>query len=521
MRPKKSYSDNYFYKVLRLLFSRQFLIIILLLTQLILFYLLLSRFFDYSLTFYTLGSLFSVFTVVYLVSNPINPAYKLSWTVFIMAISPIGSVVYWIFGWQKMPSKKVKKIISLQKNLEQFFPDCHTAFQKLVTTAPLIAPQSYYLSQTAGYPLYQHTQTKYFPFGENFFFALKRELKTAQHFIFLEYFIINEHSTMWQEILNILCQKVEEGVEVKILYDDFGSMFILSSNFAKRMAALGIQAVDFNRFRPFLEVRMNNRDHRKIAVIDNRIAFTGGINIADEYINVIHPHQLFKDTAVMITGEAVWSFTLMFLQLWSFASSQHCHFDDYHLSDFALVANDGFIQPFSDSPHDNENISRNVFLNLINQAQKEIFITTPYLTIDEELNTAFILAARRGVKIKIIMPGVADKWYNQLVSEAFYPSLLEAGVEIFIYKPGFIHSKTILVDKEVSVIGTINFDYRSLYLNFEDGVWMYQTQALKELASDLHRTLDDCRQIFLREITSANLFTKMMRGVFRLIATLM
>lgn len=512
---------NAAHQIFSFVFGRIFLVSVLLLLQVIFFVSIFNQLFDYSLSFYIIGYIFSLFTVIFLVSTRENPTYKLVWAIFMLAISPIGAVTYWFFGWQRMPSRKIRRIHKLDVKSSDLLPPAGQIIAKLQTDNPEIADQSHYLQHYAHFPLYDHTQTRYFSPGEAFFLELKRQLKSAEKFIFLEYFIINEESSMWQEILHILCTKIEAGVEVRLIYDDFGSLFTVPSNFAKRMKQLGIDTVSFNRFRPFIEVRMNNRDHRKIAIIDGRVAFTGGINFSDEYINRLKLHGYWKDSAIMLEGEAVWSFTVMFLQFWNFITPTDSNYDQYKGKFRLLPETDGFVQPFADSPQDNELVSHHAYLNLINRAEKEIIITTPYLIIDQELMTALCLAAKNGLDVKIIVPGIADRWYSHLVSQAFYLELMEAGVQIWEYEPGFIHSKTILVDGQVGIVGSINLDYRSLYLNFEAGVWLYQSQALAQLKTDLKHTLAVCAKVRLSEVTEIHLFKRLLRGVLRLFAPLM
>lgn len=505
----------------RFIFSRFFLVSLLLFLQALIFFLLLNRFFTYSLPFYTVGTIISVLTVIYLISATDNLAYKLMWAIFILTISPIGSLIYWLIGWQKIPVKKLKEISSLIKKSEKYlFKNDQKNLLILTEENQLAAYQASYLQNWAHAPLFQNTKTQYFCFGEDFFRQLKIELKQAQRFIFLEYFIIEENSQIWTEILTILQERISHGVEVRLIYDDLASVLSLSGNFAPKMDKLGIKTIAFNRFRPFLEVKINHRDHRKIAIIDNQVAFTGGINLGDRYINLIQPYGVWKDTAVMLQGEAVWSFTLMFLELWNFISGEKLEVTQYQLPTI-ISEKDGFVQPFADIPYDHEAVSHNVYLNLIHKAQEKIIITTPYLIIDQELNTALCLAAKSGVQVKIITPKHFDHWYTKIISQAFYIPLLEENVEIWQYEPGFIHSKSFLVDDQIGVISTINLDYRSFYLNFEDGVWMYQTQATKELSQDLETTLAVCRQVKINEIKKVRLPIKLLRGVLRLLATLM
>ncbi len=510
-----------FLQIITFLSSRIFIVSLLLLVQVIFFFFIFSPFFDITFPLYTLGFVFSFATVIFLVSTRDNPSYKLVWTIFILTISPIGALNYWLFGWQKVPPHQLETLEKLFRQIKQLLVQNEETFTALMQDNREVADQSYYLEHNLNFPLYQQTQTQYFKEGEFFFTTLKEQLQKAEKFIFMEYFIIDQQSKIWQDILEILSLKAQEGVEVRLLYDDMGCLFTLPSDFVKKMQALQIQAVPFNRFRPFLQARMNNRDHRKITIIDGKISFTGGINLADEYLNWKPKHGHWKDTAIMLEGEATWTLTVIFLQLWNFVCPTDTDYQYYRGQFKKLPPTDGFVQPFADSPQDSELVSRNVYLNLINRAERELIITTPYLIIDNETITALCLTAKNGLDVKIIVPGIADHWYSEILSKAFYLELMEAGVKIYEYTPGFIHSKTIIADQQVGVIGSVNLDYRSLYLNFEAGVWLYQTQALKQLQADLEETLELCVRVKKSSVTEVNFFVKILRGVLRLFAPLM
>ena len=307
--------------------------------------------------------------------------------------------------------------------------------------------------------------------------VLVKELEQAEHYIYIEYFIIND-GVMWRTILDILEQKVAQGVDVRLIYDGFGCLTTLPYKYDKFLREKGIQCKVFNPFRPVLNIIQNNRDHRKICVIDGKTGFTGGINLADEYINQKERFGHWKDTAVMLKGDAVWSMTMMFLHMWNVVNGIQTPIDyaahsphAYHPEEFE---GSGFVQPFTDTPLDGETLGENVYLNIINRAKRYVYICTPYLIIDNEMMTALCLAAKSGVDVRIMTPGVPDKKMVFLLTQSYYAQLIEAGVKIYEYQPGFLHAKSFVCDDEIAVVGTINLDYRSLYLHFEDGVWIYK-----------------------------------------------
>jgi cardiolipin synthase len=325
---------------------------------------------------------------------------------------------------------------------------------------------------------------------------------------------------MWDEILAILQQKVKAGLQVRILYDDFGSMTSLPSNFSQHLVKLGIKAQAFNRVRPYIQTQVNNRDHRKIVIIDGHIGYVGGINLADEYINLTHPFGLWKDAAIRLNGQAVWSLTLLFLQMWNTKKQEDFDFSRYHFDPKYAVASDGLIQPFGDEPQGNEFVCENVYLNLINKAQEKVYLMSPYLVIDNELMVALTLAAKNGVDVRLIVPGIPDKWYVRFLAQAFYAVLIEHQVKVYEYTPGFIHSKTILADDHTGVVGTINLDYRSFYLHYECGVLMYKTQALKQLSIDFKQTFAQSHRLELNTVQEVHFSNRVLRSLLRLIAPL-
>ena len=328
---------------------------------------------------------------------------------------------------------------------------------------------------------------------------------------------------MWCDILEILRRKASEGVDVRLIYDDVGCLNTLPYKYDQTMKRLGIQCRIFNPFRPVLSSSLNNRDHRKIVVIDGHTAFTGGINLADEYINHIEKHGHWKDAGIMLKGDAVWNFTIMFLTMWNFLNSTEDDYQKYlpHIHHPESFHEDGFFTPYCDSPIDGEPVGEQVYLNAISRAQKYIYIETPYLIMDNETVTALRLAAKSGIDVRIITPGIADKWYVHTMTRAYYPLLIESGVQIYEYTPGFIHSKVVSVDDEIGIVGTINLDYRSLYLHFECAVWMYKTQAVLDAKKDFLETLQVCRRITMQDCKEVKWPVRFMRMVMRVFAPLM
>ena len=382
--------------------------------------------------------------------------------------------------------------------------------------------QSEYIRRITGAPPSQNTSVEYLPLGELKFARMLEELEKAEHYIFLEYFIIQE-GRMWDPILEVLERKAKAGLDVRVMYDDLGCMMTLPPHYKRVLEEKGIRCCVFNPFVPVLSSRLNNRDHRKICVIDGHTGFTGGINLADEYINAYPKHGHWKDTAVLLRGDAVWSLTLMFLSLWDYVRGTRDDYALYHPRRYQRepVASDGVVQPYTDSPLDDEAVGETVYLNLINKADRYVYITTPYRIISSEMITALATAAKSGLDVRIITPHVADKWYVHAVTRAYYEVLIEAGVRIYEYTPGFIHAKTFTVDDEYGVVGTINLDFRSLYLHFECAAWLYRCSCIPKMREDFMQTLAVSQEVTLEECRGVGLVTRVVRSVLRVFAPLM
>lgn len=506
---------------MRALFRRRLTIILLLLLQMVvLFYTLASS----SMTSTVISgvlTLLSMLVCVYIVSKQDKGAYKLTWVFHILLFPVFGGLLYLLFSFQSSGRKLSKAAARTQAKAAGLSTLPHPCYDNALKEAPAHAPQIRYLQDHTGFPIYDHTQTAYFSPGETFFDQLLFELQKAEHYIFLEYFIVQE-GVMWNSVLDILKEKVASGVKVRLMYDDMGCFFLLPKDYAKQLSAMGIECVVFNPFMPLLTSVQNNRDHRKIAVIDGKVAFTGGINLADEYINVIEKHGHWKDAAVKIEGKAAWSMTLMFLQMWETCTGKSEPYEPYYPWETAPceTASDGFVQPYADSPMDTENIGEHVYLQMINTAKHYIYIHTPYLIIDDSMISALCLAAKSGVDVRIVTPHKWDKWFVHMTTRSYYRELIAAGVKIYEYSKGFLHSKTFVSDDEVATVGTTNLDFRSLYLHFECGVWMYKSRAVEEVKADFLSTLEHCHPITLEDC-KCRLPLRMFQDMMRLFAPLM
>lgn len=462
-----------------------------------------------------------VVVVMRIVSKNDNPAYKLAWSTLILAVPVFGVTLYLLFGRKNAQKSMRVKGDRIHKILQPELTQDAEIFDRLLDADSSVAKQSRYISSSTGFPVYQNTTAEYLPIGEVYFEALKRELLAAKHFIFMEYFIV-ECGEMWDSILDILIQKAKEGVEVRFMYDDMGCIMILPSRYEEKLKSYGIETRVFNPFVPFLSMVMNNRDHRKIAVIDGHTGFTGGINLADEYINAKAVHGHWKDTGIMLKGEGVWSLTAMFLEMWNTVKATDTDFIKYRpiRPEGAAFATDGFIQPYGDSPLDTECVGESVYLNIINRAKRYVYIYTPYLITDNEMVTALTLAAKSGVDVRIVTPHIPDKKFVFLLTRSYYPQLLKAGVRIMEYTPGFIHAKCFLCDDELGTVGTINMDYRSLYLHFECGVLLYRCRALEQMKKDFMETFDASIEITNEFCDATPWYTRAMQVVLKLFAPL-
>lgn len=507
-------------KVKRFLFSRGVAFGICILVQLVWLGLLLLRIVDsYSFINYFLN-LLSIVVVLWIIKQDKNPAIKIAWIIPILVFPLFGGLAYLLFGTKlsvfSMASKLEKSNLRLGKSLEQD-PDI---IDELIQTDRNVYGQMRYLSKTAGFPVYKNTKVTHYSVGEEAFAQMIKDIEKAERFIFMEYFIIG-FGEMWDQILKLLKKKVAEGVDVRVIYDDFGSLNLLPLGYDQKLEAQGIKCMAFNKFMPLTSVIMNNRDHRKILVIDGYIAHSGGINIADEYINKKVRFGHWKDAGIRLEGDGVWSFTVMFLELWNaFRKTDETLMPFKPCIGSGEIESDGYVQPYCDSPLDGENVGENVYLNIINQSTRYVHIFTPYLIVDNELMTALTLASKRGVDVVIVTPAIPDKKMVFMLTQSYYYPLLKAGVKIYEYTPGFLHSKMFVCDDMIGTNGTINMDYRSLYHHFECGTYIYGSKAVLDMEKDFTNTLRQSKEITLKEATPG-IFKAFIQAFMRLLSPLM
>lgn len=472
--------------------------------------------------FYAVCALLSVIAGIHVLNKDMNPAYKIAWLIPIMLLPIFGGLMYLMFGKLRMSRAQKRKLAEVEAKYGEALALYPGAAERLEAQGGDAALHAKYISSVTGVPPYTHTQTRYFPIGEAYFEALKAELEKAEKFILLEYFIINE-GVMWDAILDILRRKAADGVEVMVMYDDLGCLFTLPQTYDRTLEKMGIKACVFHRFNSILNARFNTRDHRKICVIDGNVGFTGGINLADEYINARVRFGRWKDSGVMLRGEAVWSLTVMFLTMWDYFRREDHRFSDYAPASELVetTPDDGFVLPYTDTPYDDEALGETVYMNLINRARRYVYITTPYLVIDNEMLTALRTASKSGVDVRIIVPGVPDKKLVYSLTCSNFEPLLKAGVRIYLYTPGFIHAKNFVSDDCCGVVGTINLDYRSLYLHYECASWMYGSQAVTELREDFLQTFEDCQELTLDTLKHKNFLQNIGLALLRAFAPML
>lgn len=467
----------------------------------------------------------AVIVVLRIINRWINPNNKVSWT-FLILLSPItGLLLYWMFGREGITKNTRKKMDRYVRQSLKYAYQTPEVNQELEEQDKLVYRQMKYINDWSGYPVYRNTQTKYYKCGEEMFPDMIQALEQAEHFIFLEYYII-EAGIMFDQILEILEQKAKAGVDVRLIYDDMGSISKIPNKYYEVLRQKGIACVAFNPFLPVLSIFMNNRDHRKILVIDGKVGFTGGINLADEYINQVERFGYWKDTGICLRGEAVWSLTLMFLSMWDYINDIYedmLQFRPILMEEKERldITRNGYIQPYADSPLDSENVGETVYLNIINQAMDYLYIFTPYLIIGNEMLLALCNAAKRGVDVRIVLPGIPDKKMVFMLTQSYYKLLIKNGVKIYQYRPGFLHAKSFLCDDKIATVGSVNLDYRSLYLNFECGVYLYQCNAIKELKQDYQEVFASADVITIEYCEEKTLGQRMVQGVLRLLAPLL
>ncbi|MEZ3486235.1 MAG: cardiolipin synthase [Lachnospiraceae bacterium] len=507
--------------LLRIVFSRTGIILLLILFQIGLIMEAIHDLEEYLTYIYGALLVLEAVVLVYIINTKGNPAFKMTWILCVLVFPVIG-VIFYVFVQLQIGTRFLQdRLSALRIETDPYMAQDREIVESLWASRSANAQLSYYLSRQLGFPTYRNTEVKYFPLGEYKFEAMLSELRKARKYIFMEYFIV-EKGYMWGTILEILKRKAEEGVEVRFMYDGMCAIAMLPYGYPKELERCGIQCKMSNRIKPFLSTTQNNRDHRKICVIDGEIGFTGGVNLGDEYINRKERFGHWKDTAVMLKGDAVQSLTMIFLQMWNVEERRPEAYRRYLTAKReGLQRGLGYVIPYADSPFDNENVGEEVYFHILNHAKKYVHIMTPYLILDNEMITTLTRAAKSGIEVIIIMPHIPDKWYAFAVAKTYYKELLEGGVQIYEYVPGFVHAKVFVSDDDTATVGTINLDYRSLYLHFECGVFIYNNPEIDKIEQDFQQTLAKCHKVTIMEAKDRSLFTKISGHVLRLVAPLM
>lgn len=467
---------------------------------------------------YALLETISIIIAVSIVSKKGNPSYKIMWVAYILIFPVVGGLVYLFWGGGRVFPHIKRQMIKFARGADRFIKQDKDIKSRLIYDDMLHARQASFLTNSCGLPVYDGTETKFLAPGEKAFPVILEELKKAKKYIFIEFFILAEDS-MFEEILEVLKDRIKNGVEVRLIFDDFGSITRQYRHFVRRLDALGIQVEVFNKIKPSANIFMNNRNHRKIIVIDGEVAFTGGMNIADEYINRKTLHGYWMDCAIMLKGKAVTSFVVMFLAMWGYCTKKYQRYNRYVAKN--EVKTNGFVLPYSDGPINEKNPAEGIYMQLLNTAQKYVYIVTPYLIVDHTMIRELTLAASSGIDVRIITPKIPDKNYVHPVTQYCYGELLEAGVRIFEYTPGFVHSKIFVSDDSTATVGTVNMDYRSFFFHFECGVWLCKTDSIAEIKQHFLSLQSESEEIFYEKWKNRPIETKIKQTILHLFAPFM
>ncbi len=460
-------------------------------------------------------NIISILIVLGILKDSTRLSNDLPWIILILIFPIFGTILLITLGRNYSKNKLLRKIFEHEKKYSEYLVQDEKIKEEVCDKC--LDNIEYIINRTNHF-VSTNNQITYYKFGELFYPELLKELKKAKRFIFMEYFIIND-GTMWDGILNILKEKASQGVDVRILYDDMGSIAMLSTKFPKQLAEYGIKCIPFNKLSPFKGIFMNNRDHRKMTIIDGKVAFSGGVNLSDEYINVNSKLGIWKDNGIKIVGDAIWNLTVMFLTLWNANVNEDQDITKFKYNFSNSTANQGYVIPYGVVPLHRDLIGEDVYINMINSAKKYLYIMTPYLIIDTDMVNSLCRAAKRGVDVRIIVPGIPDKKIVYTQTTSFFRVLHDNGVKIYRYTDGFVHSKVFLTDDIRAVVGTINMDYRSLYLHFENGIYMEQVEAIKEIYKDFEETFKDCKKLNDNDV-KAGFLKSLWQAILRLFAPL-
>ena len=506
--------------LVRAVFSRLGLFVLLLLFQLFLAFAFIYWLREYLPHFVALSLSFSAFMSLYLLNTDTDASAKITWLLVIALFPALGAPLY-CYTRSNLGMRILKKRLEfLMEGTRDSITQDPEVIKSLREESPGTAALAHYLRRSGCFPVYKHTDVKYFPLGEDKWAELLRQLEQAEHFIFMEYFIIDE-GLMWGRVLEILAEKAAQGVEVRVMYDGTCEFSTLPTDYPKRLRELGIQCKMFAPMTPFVSTYYNYRDHRKICVIDGHTAFTGGVNLADEYINRRERFGHWKDTAIMLQGEAVKSFTLMFLQMWN-VDEKEPDIDRYlNYPCRPRQEAKGYVLPYGDCPLDSDKAGERVYMDILNRARDYVYIMSPYLILDGEMETALKFAAERGVDVRLVLPGIPDKKMPWALAKTHYTALLASGVKIYEYTPGFVHAKVFVSDDRKAVVGTINLDYRSLYHHFECAAYLYGVDCIGDIKADVENTIARSAQVLPDFMSREKLSIKLLGFLLKALSPLM
>ena len=482
----------------------------------------ITRLNEYAEIVNLLTRVFAGILVLALYASDQTSSMKMPWIILILVFPIMGVALYLLIGLNGGTRKMRERYADIDRKLLPFLPDNREKLENIKNKIPKAGNISEYIWKNAGYPVYQNTDIVYYDEAVKGLEAQLSALAKAEKFIFMEYHAI-EDAEAWKKIQKVLEERVQAGVEVRVFYDDMGSIGFINTDFVKKMEQIGIHCRVFNPFMPGLNVFLNNRDHRKITVIDGKVAFTGGYNLANEYFNYTNPYGQWKDTGIRLEGDAVQSLTATFLEMWNAANDRNNNedFSKYFIRSEYKAAQNGFVQPYADSPMDDEQVGEEVYISMVNKAEKYCWFITPYLIITDEMTHALCLAAKRGVDVRIITPGIPDKKMIYSVTRSFYHGLVKNGVRIYEWTPGFCHAKMSVADDCMATCGTINLDYRSLYHHFENGCFMADSPAVLSIRNDLEKTMKECREVTEQYRTGRSAYLRLGQLFMRLFAGLL
>ena len=505
--------------LLQIVFSRTMLITVLLILNFLYLFSVIFDLFKFVPVLFGSMVVFTALVELWILNSSDDVDVKLTWAVVVAVLPLLGAAMYAFVRFDL--GNRVNKRMNRNSILASlpFVPDNTGMAERMEAEAPDLLPIARYLSAHANAPAFSDTEISYYPLGENMFEALLPELEKAEKYIYMEYFLVSE-GHMWNSILEILKRKAAEGIDVRFLYDGMNAFTNLPYRYPEELKKLGIKCKMHAPVRPFVSTHYNYRDHRKITVIDGHTAFTGGINLEDRYINIGSPYGHWKDTAIMLKGDAARGFTLLFLQMWN-STERVQDFTPCLEKPAHPFRSSGFVIPYGYSPMDDENVGEQVYLHMINRANKYIHIMTPYLIPDEELIDALCFAAKRGVDVRLILPGICDHKIIQIIARSYYRKLVECGVGIYEYTPGFVHAKVFLSDDLHAVVGTINLDYRSLRHHFECAAYLYGLPAIAGIGEDFRLTQEQCQQMDPERIGQFSRFSRIIAYLVKFAAPLL